>query len=244
MIHGPAGPCSFRSMDWSEMTHPDNSAKAVHVLQVGPFGNGIAEYLTALRGDVVVTSVTNDILPLPDVWPVSRMMVVASWRQAPTLCELVDELSHKWQRPFIPLILDSTEMRIGPVVVPGSGCCWRCWMRRQRQHASWPEARVALQEHYANHPQSGPKGYLEPFARMGAARLSAIIDDMDAEIDLAGTIWQIDTLTRRITTSMAVGVHGCPQCGMQRPEAARSVAALQSDLAYLWRQTGGEGPER
>ena len=225
------------------MTHLQNPGKAVHVLQVGPFGNAIAEYLTTLREDIVGTSVNNDILPLPEVWPASRMTVVVSWRPAPTLCELVDELSHQWRRPFIPLVLESTEMRIGPVVVPGSGCCWRCWIRRQRQHASWPEARLALQEHYASHPQSGPKGYLAPFARMGAARLSVMIDEIDAEMDLAGTIWQINMLTRRITTSMAVGVHGCPQCGMQRPEATRSVSALQNELAYLWMQMSGEGRE-
>lgn len=226
-----------------EMPAPGTELKPVHLLSVGAFGHAVGDYLKTFRSDIEVTSVRNNVIPLPETWPDSRVNVVAAWRAVPTLCELLDQLSHKWLRPFVPLILDSPVLRLGPIVSPGNGCCWNCWIRRRRQHATWPDEQLALTEHYAAHAESGPRGYLEPFAMMGAARIAHAIDALDAldsSAPIAGHVWQIDLVTRKVTCSTVVGIHDCARCGLHRLAATRSFAEMQHALARLWTNLAAE----
>ena len=222
------------------MNKPDTPSSTVHILSVGDFGQAVATHLKALQPDVVETVVKNDTVPMPEMWPASRVTVIAGWRPAPNLCELLEELSYRWQRPFIPLFQVSSVLRLGPVVVPGEGPCWSCWIQRFRQHAEWPEAEAALLEHYARHAEAGPRGFLEPFAVMAAARLSQTLQQLSAKDPIAGQIWQIHMLTREITTGQMVGVHGCPRCGLHREPSVRAFATMREDLAYLWPHVPGE----
>jgi bacteriocin biosynthesis cyclodehydratase domain-containing protein len=132
------------------------------------------------------------------------------------------------------LVLDSAVLRLGPIVAPGGGGCWNCWARRSRQHAAWPNEQSALAQHYASQPDSGPKGFLEPFAMMGAARIGYAIEALDSSTPIGGYVWQIDLITRKVTTSTVVGIHDCRRCGLHRPAATRSFAEMQQTLAYLW----------
>jgi bacteriocin biosynthesis cyclodehydratase domain-containing protein len=210
------------------------SLAPVHSFVAGNFGKAGGQYLKSFRNDIIETVVTDDTIPLPEVWPASRALVLIGWRPAPNLCSLLEELSYKWERPFIPLFLDSTVMRLGPVVIPGHGACWNCWIQRSQQHADWPEAEAALLDHYGHSPASGPHGYLEPFAMMAAARLSEVIDQLTEPEKIGGHIWQLDMLTQHVTLSQIVGIHGCPRCGLHRSPEERTFAPLEKELAYLW----------
>lgn len=212
----------------------------IHILSAGAFGHAVASHLASIRADVSETVVAGNVVPLPETWPPSRMNVLASWRPAPALCELLEQEAFSRTLPFIPLMLDSTALRLGPVVLPGEGCCWMCWAKRWKHHAEWPEAHAALMAHYGATPEAGPKGYLEPFALLAAARLSELIEDVDSLKASGGYIWQIDMMTREITTSIALGFHNCPRCGLHRDATQRSYATLRQDLAYLWAQGSGE----
>jgi bacteriocin biosynthesis cyclodehydratase domain-containing protein len=212
----------------------------VHLLAVGSFGNAVAGYLKRFHPDLVETIVENDVIPLPETWPASRMLVLASWRPVPGLCELLDDVCHRWRRPFVPLILDSAILRLGPVVIPGQEGCWGCWDRRYRQREDWREEQSALFEYYSSHPDSGPRGFLEPFAMMGAARIRKTIEALDASTATAGYLWQMDLLTGEITTGGLTGIHGCSRCGTGRPEATRGYAEMQQALGYLWRSRDSE----
>jgi bacteriocin biosynthesis cyclodehydratase domain-containing protein len=152
----------------------------------------------------------------------------------PSVCELLDRRCHEERRPFVPLVADAAVLRLGPIVVPGHGSCWGCWLRRFKQHAQWPAQRAALLQHYAARPDAGPRGHLEPFALLAAARLSEVIDGLDASCELAGRLWQMDMLTRDVVTSVVVGVHDCPRCGLRRSPPLRTVEELRRSLAYLW----------
>jgi bacteriocin biosynthesis cyclodehydratase domain-containing protein len=206
----------------------------VHVLSVGPFGRSVLRHLRSLRNDLTETDVVDNLVPLPSTWPVARMVALASWRQVPDLCELLNQVSFETRRPFIPVMQDSTAIRLGPVVVPGSGACWNCWMTRWRQHSGWTKERMSLLRHYSAHPEEGPRGYLESFAAMAAIRVSEVITALDQGCVVPGHIWQIEVLTGEITTGTAIGVHDCPWCGLGKPKQARSVSGLQEELAYLW----------
>jgi len=205
----------------------------VLVVSVGPFGGAVARHLRALRPDTAQMAVEGD--PGSDLaWPPARLIVLAAWRPVPDLCERLDGFSHERRRPFVPAIADGATLSLGPVVVPGAAGCWRCWIQRTCQHAAGQNRRPALWQHYAQHAGDGPEGYLEPFALMAAARLSATVEALDAGEALPGQVWQIDMINRKITTSTVVGVHDCPRCGLHRPGPTRSHAEMQQALAYLW----------
>jgi bacteriocin biosynthesis cyclodehydratase domain-containing protein len=217
--------------------NPSTDQLPVQILSVGTFGRSVATYLKGMRHDVFETVADNDVLPLPATWLAARQTLLASWKPAPALCELLDDVCHTWARPFLPLILDSRYMRFGPIIIPGKEGCWKCWNRRFRRQLTFPEDYAELLNHYDCEPGSGPRGFLEPFAMMGAARFSHAIDTIDSGSDLAGTIWQLDMLTGTISTGKLIGIHGCKRCGEGRNEESRSYADMQKSLEYLWTES-------
>jgi bacteriocin biosynthesis cyclodehydratase domain-containing protein len=223
------------------MNKQETSSRAIHIFTVGKFGQAVAARLEAQRPEVVETAVKNDTIPIPGMWPDSCVTVIAGWRPSPNLCEMLEEFSYQRQRPFVPLFQVSGALRLGPVVVPGKGPCWTCSLRRFKQHAEWPEAEAALLDHYARLPESGPHGFLEPFAVMAAARLSHTIQQLLDQEPIGGQIWQIHMLTRDIIKSQAIGIHGCPRCGLDRAAPARTFIRMHEQLSYLWAAAAGEG---
>lgn len=198
---------------------------AIHPL--GAFGRAVAGYLCTLRSDVCVIASEIDVD--------ARVAIVASWRPCPDVCARWDDWSHRQQTPFVALVADGASLTLGPVVMPGRGPCWACFARRTRQHALWPDRRAALDQHYADQPDAGPAGYLEPAALLGAARLSEVVEAIDAGTVVPGSVWQINLLSREVASSVVVGVHDCPRCGLHRFAATRSVAELREALAYRWK---------
>lgn len=215
------------------------SDNLVHLLYAGAFGKAVAGHFRKFRNDVTEAGIAAEIEVDRALWPPARMTIVASWRPLPKFCDKLDELHHELKRPFIPLIVDSTALRLGPVIIPGQGPCWRCWIQRSRQHAEWTNAQVALMKHYAEQPEAGPQGYLEPFAVIGAARLAQTVAEIDGSSARGGAIWQIDLLSREILTSTVVGVHSCSRCGLHRPEITRTVDQIKKELEYLWAERRG-----
>jgi bacteriocin biosynthesis cyclodehydratase domain-containing protein len=209
---------------------PFEVPKPVHILCIGNYGKAVGRYLQDFRDDGVVTRIEKGFLPPPSTWPASRMIVAASWRPAPKLYSVLDEFSHKTRRSFIPLYLDSSLLRIGPIVCPGQEGCWHCGMARSLQHAVLAAERKLIWDHYNANPNVGPLGYLEPFAVIGAAQLSTIIDEIDSGRSKGGVIWQIDLLTSQVTVGRVVGIHGCPHCGVRRAAAMRSFDDMQQAL--------------
>lgn len=201
-------------------------------LSVGPFGQGVLRCLKMLRSDILETKVDSSLNP--ETWPAGRIYVVVAWRPVSHLCELVDELSHANKRPFIPFIAEGRHLRLGPVVVPGEGSCWSCWVRRSRQHDLSARQRLAIWKHYTANPRSGPRGFLEPFAVIAAAKIASTVDGLESGHDVAGHIWQIDVLTRRIVTGTTVSTHGCGRCGLNRSSSERSYAEMRRALTHLW----------
>ena len=210
-------------------------SKPVQVLSVGPFGRAVARCLATLRDDCVATPAEGRTMQDAGDWLTSRITLLAAWRPVIGLCRTVDRISHERRLPFVPLIADSMTLRVGPVVVPGRGSCWTCWHLRYRQHAPALHHRQAVWQHYETYPEVGPSGYLEPYAMLGAARLCEVVNALDDNRAVAGTAWQLDMLTREITTTTSVGVDACPRCGEQRDPNGRTVAEMRQALEYLWR---------
>ncbi|HZU66451.1 MAG TPA: TOMM precursor leader peptide-binding protein [Ktedonobacteraceae bacterium] len=206
----------------------------VHIVPVGAFGQAIADVLKELLPDVVETKPDPGNKTSPALWPVARVNILAAWRPVPQLNRLCEGISYAWKKHFIPVVLEDRSLRVGPVVVPGMGACYRCYEKRLLQHSPRQAIHSALRSHYEAHPQSGPAGYLAPFAEIAAIRLAQFIARLDADpASEAGRLWQMDIITRQTLTARVVGVHGCPRCGLHRDEATRSYMPLQQELAQL-----------
>jgi bacteriocin biosynthesis cyclodehydratase domain-containing protein len=207
----------------------------IHVISSGAFGRAVVKYLSLLRADFQTTLVDNDSGSSIIEWPRSRVLALVAWRPVPSLSKLLDEVSQREGIPHVPIILESMILRVGPVCIPEARtCCWSCWMARRKQHSAWPTEEAALLEYYDANPDSGPNGYLEPFALMAAARLDNLVGNTDLLASMSGYVWQMNMLTREIITSNVVGIHDCPRCGLRRPARSRSFADLSMSLGYLW----------
>jgi bacteriocin biosynthesis cyclodehydratase domain-containing protein len=200
---------------------------------VGPFGHSFIRDLARGRA---VDSIILDEEPIeaPPLSEHASSYILAMWRPLPRLCELVSQISLNRHKPFIPIVLESDRMTIGPVVISGGQGCWQCYAKRSLQHTHAAFERSTLLQYYASHPKEGPGGHLRAFAFIAAGRCGAILDDLDNEVAQPGLLWHLDLMSRRVATGVLLGVHNCPYCGLHRPDHDRSIRDMQVQLAYLW----------
>lgn len=210
------------------------SPASVHVLAVGGFGRAVAARLEEQLTDVAVTPVAGD-RSHPMTWPAARLHVLASWREAPALTDALDASAAAWRVPWLPVVIETSRLRIGPLVDPGHGPCHRCFERRRRQHDHRPEIAEALQAHYGAHPEEGPDGFLPSQVTLGAAGVLDAIARLgdDARRAAPTTVRTIDVLDGGVAENPVSAVHGCTRCGPDRDARRVSVERLASDLARI-----------
>ena len=208
--------------------------KGAHVVWVGPFGSAVVRHLSDFLPDLRVAS--GEAAPAPGVGDSQefRCQLLAAWRPVPSLCDDLDRRCRERGIPFMPLIVDGADLRLGPVMLPEGGACWQCWELRSRQHAASARERSALLRHYTAHSEAGPRGYLEPFALMGASRLVAAMRGCEERSIEAGWIWQLNVFTGDVQTGRLIGLDSCRQCGLERPAESRTYAELRERLGHLW----------
>ena len=154
------------------------------------------------------------------------------------LTQQLSQANEPWgnrpERTVIPIVLEANSLQVGPLLVPGGDCCWRCWDRRTRQHSmAVAPARIGFEIESNSQPDENPL-FLEPAALLAASWASELASLLSLGKVGGGYSRRINLLTRQITESTVLGVHGCPYCGLHRPEATRSHAEIRSALAYLW----------
>ena len=208
--------------------------ESVHIIAVGAFGRSVSNYLHLFYDNVLETIITSPGHVRYESWPRVYIRVVASWRPIDKLCSLICQVSGENNTPFLPLILDFNVIRLGPVIIPHTASCWNCWLGRSLQHEAFPFARLALNDLYEKDCNAGPQGFLEAHALLAAARVAQTIEDVMMSRCSPGFLWQMDLLTRAVTTSTLIGVHDCPQCGLGRAASSRTFNDMRSRLSYLW----------
>jgi len=212
-----------------------SKAERVDVVTIGAFAGAVAGCLRRFRVALHESSVScPTVPPIEEVLAGSAALVAVASHPARAIFERLAEIAHDKQRPFLPLVIDESVLRLGPVAVPGAGGCWHCWVARRGQHDGHYRETAALHEFYDHHPCRGPQGFLEPFAWMAAVQIVAILGSREQLEQWAGKIWQLDLFSREVTTGELIGVDGCARCGLNRPLNTRSYAEMQDTLAYLW----------
>ena len=142
------------------------------------------------------------------------------------------------------LELFPTELRCGPLVVPGRSACYRCYDRRRRQHGYRPlppevSAELGpLEQGYAYHHVLLGAGLislaLQTLDRREEAPLGA--DDVeDGTTDtgdlpeIGGRVWTIDLISGLTSCSRTVAVDRCEICSGRyegRRDGLPALAAL------------------
>ena len=219
------------------MISPHNEYRNVslHIFAAGAFGKAVATRLCVAHPGSTVTDADVKGADHEDLCRAATYRIVASWRPVPALCDFFNSACFQDGSVFIPLIMDGSVLRLGPVIKSGDGACWACWKRRFHQHDPWRARRVELEAHYESHPESGPAGYLDPAADIGAARVSQVISALASGREgFGGYVWQMDLLSRVIETGLVLGVHGCRLCGLGRDPETSTYESLRDCLDFLW----------
>ncbi len=203
----------------------------LHVIAIGAFGEAVAADLAA-RIETVVT--TGPGIDEPSFWPASRLQIVAAWREAPRVFDLAERIAFHCGRPWLPIAIDATSMRVGPLVDGVSGPCHLCFRTRQRQHRRHGPADDELYAAYDADPSVGVFGHLPAHVSLAvaAARLAvyAVLTGADGSPEF-GRVRRFGLLSPQVLVDDVTAVHGCPRC--HRPEPDASWSRLAQDLAEL-----------
>ena len=199
-------------------------------LPQGGFARAVAARLAG--PDDVVIPVDNGLVsayvPYAD-----RAVLVADPDQT-GLREDLDALSFTRGMPSLGLELLPTELRCGPLVVPGRSACYRCYDRRRRQHGYRPLPAEVVAEH-------GPleQAYARHHVLLGAGLISLALQALDhpeAAVEnagdvprIGGRVWTIDLVSGVTACSRTVAVDRCETCSGRyegRRDGLPALAAL------------------
>ncbi|MEU2158860.1 TOMM precursor leader peptide-binding protein [Streptomyces sp. NPDC019396] len=208
----------------------------VHVLAVGEFGTAVADRLHREHSDLAISSYRTGSMEVSAGWPDADLRILASWRETPKLAETLDARSADWGTPWFPVVAEHPRLRVGPLVVPGAGACYRCFLKRRAQHERDAAHTAALHAHYDAAPDSGPGGFLPHHVDMAAGMaldLLRRVESGDGE-RFAGTVRHWQVLEQHLSGGRVVGVHACDRCRRPPAEQADSTwASLARDLTPL-----------
>jgi bacteriocin biosynthesis cyclodehydratase domain-containing protein len=185
-------------------------ATTLRVISAGAFGAAVAAVLAGSAGPAVGAADQAGDGPGPDGAAgggATGVLVAALWRPCPALCEELDAQAFADGVPWLPIVAEHPHVLAGPLVVPPSGPCFRCYCDRRAQHDSRPEVTAGLLAAYDADPGLGPAGYLPHHVRIAAALAELVLLD-----GVPGRIAAHNVHTGQTTRQHVTGVHGCARC--------------------------------
>jgi len=198
---------------------------------VGTFGSDVADLLSARHpgSERIVADAGTHL----SAWPALDALVVLADHDHAVLMEMAERAAYAWRRPWLPVLLESAHLRCGPVVVPGTSACHRCFRRRRRQHALDPSV-------WADQPAEAVlgdriRGYARHHVTIAAALATqAISEAFDPSPRYpGGWVRTVGLADGSLHRAGVVPIDGCDRCRDPRARADRPdrlVAALQEAL--------------
>jgi bacteriocin biosynthesis cyclodehydratase domain-containing protein len=202
---------------------------AACLVSSGAFGSAVAERLIDYghQGKWVTNPTVSGLAGALVVGP-SIPIVSILWREWPELSEELDKVAHARSAPWLPVVLDHPEVRVGPLVLPGQSPCYKCFLARRRQHEQQTAVLSALHAAYDANSELGPRGYLMGHVLVAASIAKTVTRDVD---QYGGQLILFDVLQHEVNASLVTSVHGCERCAADASRRARSaeiLAALRS----------------
>lgn len=200
-----------------------------HVLWTGDFGERVAGHMESTEGWPTLRADVGGRRSAE--WPhATRMRLVATWRFESALFEHVARLHAASRTPWLPVVYEYPNIRVGPLVVPGEGPCHSCYLRRRDQHDRAAAVTSAVRASLAADAGSGVAGFTDGQARIAAGLARDLLERYRAGAGVRpGQVLFYNVLTRALIGDTAVGVHGCRHCGVQ-PHVDDGWKHLADDL--------------
>jgi bacteriocin biosynthesis cyclodehydratase domain-containing protein len=212
------------------------AAGPVAIISVGGFGKDVATLMAetpdfpvadgihSLGGDADHAARQVDVA----FSSAGTAVVLALWRPFPALCARADELAFQVRRAWLPVVMDHPRVRVGPLVVPGSGACFGCFEARQVQHDRHRVVSAALLAAYDRDSGLAPRGYLGHHARIAAALANVMLGQLtDDPGTAAGHVITSKVFGPGIRRHRVLPCPGCPRCGRSpRPGDSDVLAGL------------------
>jgi hypothetical protein len=210
--------------------------KRLRLLSDGPFGTAVAEYLQFLLKPAQQLPLARGHSPLSGLAiDKGDVIILALSQPMPRICEELDDMVFAQEAAFVSVILRANDLTVGPLCFSGATSCWHCWQNRSLQHSEWPVEDKLAAEYYSSQPvPHGPRGFLQPFALIAAAKIAQMFSTSSREYGDGDQVWRFHLRNRSTVSGISLGVHGCVRCGLHRDESTRTMAVLRQDLSYLW----------
>lgn len=138
-----------------------------------------------------------------------NFVAVTSWRRADRELDELDEACFAAGVPWCSAYPIEDRLACGPLVIPGTGPCYRCFRRRYLCHHPAPEREISLQRAYARDATLGSPGFAAPVAWMAASMLLAAAD---VDRNKAGQLLEVSLFDFRLLDTRVVAVHNCSRC--------------------------------
>lgn len=214
-----------------ELAQASDRPVVLPILAPDEFGQAVSEALQELAPwTVQMTFSIEQFLKIPDLPGAQAYMLVVG-HPASRLCHILNDLSYAHRVPFLPAIISSPYLEIGPLVIPGSGACYACYECRFLQHTPLPQVHKRRYQYYDTHALSDPVGYLPPLALLTATRLAQLlVQGLEQPGHAGGYYWRWNIMQAEAHQSHVVGVHGCMYCGLKCDEKGRSFQEMQGHL--------------
>lgn len=217
----------------------------VLVTAIGEFGTAIAQRLSQ-KYEVRLTRPVE--IGDSSRWPHAKIHVVAAWREVPGLFDTADRLAFVLRRPWLPITLDATSARIGPLVTGGRGPCYRCYLARQYQHSRLRDMDRTLFAAYERDPTCGIGGFLPAHVTLATVAAGRSIDAVlcgDAAAE-RGRVRRFGLLTPQWSTDSVVPVDSCDRCDVRSGDASwsdlsRDMGSLRTNLEVVSAGAGQQG---
>ncbi|MFE9254187.1 TOMM precursor leader peptide-binding protein [Streptomyces sp. NPDC006879] len=190
---------------------PSNT-EPTHILWTGAFGRSVADHLSSTLG--WQASATDALGRRSAEWPHAGLRIVATWRHETALLARVARLHASWGTVWLPVVQEFPVIRVGPLVVPGEGPCYSCYLRRREQHEQGRVVSQALEASFETSPQNGVGGYADAQAMIAAGVTADLVARYRAGQQVEpGRVVFYNVLTRSLFADTVIGVHGCRECG-------------------------------
>ena len=157
----------------------------------------------------------------------AQLATIAAAHPMAHICERLDKLCARSGTAWLSVVQQEGGLTVGPLVVPGRGPCYHCFLRRTAQHAVDADIVRCVTTFYREHPGAGPTGVYPPLSGFAAAVVADLAGRLaDNEADDAGIVLRFDLFDWRAKKTRVLGVDGCPRCSGQPPHPDRTIAAF------------------
>lgn len=191
------------------------------IFSIGKFGYAMWEFLndSGIQSNHVDLNNENELVISSNL---SGVLFIANYQSVSLLRQLDVEV-HKRNIPFIPVVLDSPFLVVGPVIIPGNEGCYHCYHERIMQHHPNAELTRSVQQYYNDQQIVGVQGYHPADIVLIGNLLKRIVERPEM---YQGKFFRLNEVTREWNKSSVTGIHSCPRCGLQRDEETRGYLGL------------------